>query len=84
MRAILNSKLVQSSCLLPDVSRCSRITYLTFRHTNRAGIQLLTIGVHQNFVDALLDLTNVFVFVKFATGKYFQCESGRVVNIAAL
>lgn len=84
MRAILNSKLVESSCPLPDVSRCSRITYLTVRHTNRAGIQLLTIGVPQNLVDAPLDLTNVFVFMKFATGKYSQCESGRVVNIAAL
>lgn len=47
-------------------------------------MQLLTARVPQKFLNTTLDHTNVLIIVKLAMCKYFQCELGRVANIAAL
>jgi hypothetical protein len=47
-------------------------------------MQLLTARVPQKFLDTALDHTNVLIIMKLAVSKYFQCELGRVANVAAL
>jgi hypothetical protein len=47
-------------------------------------MQLLTTRVPRKFLDAALNHTDVLIIMKLAMSKYFQCERGRVANIAAL
>jgi hypothetical protein len=63
---------------------CSRITCWTVKHKNYARIQSLTTRIPQKLLHTSLDYTNVLVIMKLAMSKYFECERGRIVNIAAL
>jgi len=47
-------------------------------------MQLLTARVCQEFLYTALNHTDVLIIMKLAVSKYFQCERGRVANIAAL